>query len=153
MVIQFERFLLFLMFLAATTVVTPMALASDSERHQTADGMDIYLGVIPSVFITEHPDMHGKSKKQHRYHVLVALFDSITGERITNAKVRARVSLLGLVGPEKTLEAMNNHNVMSYGNYFMMTDPGQYRIEFRIKRTAEQKEETLVRFLYRRPGD
>jgi hypothetical protein len=87
----------------------------------------------------EHPEgkMHGgvpSAKRQH--HVVVAIFDTKDGSRITNAGVIARVGEIGLAQIEKKLERMAIDKTISYGNYFSMGSSGQYRIEIEILRTG-----------------
>jgi len=128
------------------------AVAADSERHQQVDGMDIYLGVMPAQLTREHPGMHGsKADREHSYHILVALFDSKTHIRITDARVKATVSLLGMGGTTKELEPMRGEP-LSYGNYFTLHEPEIYRIKIMIQR-GDSKHRSVAEFAYRRPGD
>ncbi len=127
-------------------------LAADSERHQQVDGMDVYLGVMPAQLTQEHPGMHGsKLDKEHSYHVLVALFDSKTGKRITDARVKATVSLIGMGGSTKKLEPMRDEP-LSYGNYFTLHEPELYRIKVEIRR-SDRKHVSVAEFSFRRPRD
>lgn len=136
------------------TAISCSVQASDSERHVSVSGTEVYIGVIPAEIIDGYPTLHGrKPGNHHRYHVLIALFDSASGERIAHAEVRARVSLLGTVNLEKELEPMHSPEMVSYGNFFKMAHPGQYRIEVRFKRSQQDKEYSQVRFLYQRPQD
>ena len=129
-----------------------LAMADDSERHQRVDGMSVYLGVIPAQLTQEHPGMHGgASDKAHRYHVLVALFDSKSNQRITDARVKATVSPLGLGGRTKALEPMNEE-LLSYGNYFTMGKPELYRIRVEIQR-GKGGDKSVANFIYQRPRD
>ncbi len=100
---SFKNLFISLCFLFAAT----LAIADDSERHQVVDGMSVYLGVIPAQLVMDHYGMHdGAGNKAHNYHVLVALFDSRSGERITNANVKATITPLGFAGRTKHMEAM-----------------------------------------------
>ena len=127
-------------------------LAADSQRHQQVDGMDVYLGVMPAQLTQEHPGMHGgKIDREHSYHILVALFDSKTHKRITDARVKATVSLLGMGGSTKKLEPMEGEPV-SYGNYFLLHEPELYRIKVEIRR-GDSKRVSVAEFVYRRPRD
>ncbi len=81
--------------------------------------------------------MHGGAPTGgHRYHVVVALFENVSGRRITDAQVTAQVSELGLAGPVKRLERMVIGDAISYGNYFEMPGKALYRIELQIRRPA-----------------
>ena len=144
----FRNLLISLCFLFAAT----LAMAGDSERHQMVDGMSVYLGVIPAQFVKDHPGMHGGSgDKKHNYHVLVALFDGKSGERITDANVKATVSPLGMAGSSKHMEAMHG-DIVSYGNYFTLQKPEAYRILVEIRR-GKDGDKSEANFVYRRPRD
>jgi hypothetical protein len=109
--------------------------------RQRADGIMVYLGVVPAEVVLghapQHPEaqMHGGPPEQpQRYHVMVALFEAASGARISNATVTARVSELALAVTEKRLELMTIAGAATYGNYFPMSNAGPYRIEVRIRR-------------------
>ena len=128
------------------------AVADDSQRHQQVGGMDVYLGVIPAQLTQEHPKMHGgASSKEHRYHVLIALFDSESGKRITEAEVTATVSPLGRLGKKMTLGPMHG-KALTFGNYFTLHKPELYRIKVKIKRDKEASV-MMANFVYQRPRD
>ncbi len=117
------------------------AAADDSSLHKVVHGVSIYLGVFPAEMILGQPrpraeaEMHGGVPAgQHRYHVTVALFNNATGRRITDAKVKANVSEIGLSGVQKQLESMLIAGTVSYGNYFAMpASDNSYRIQVRIE--------------------
>lgn len=79
-------------------------------RSQVVDGTVVYLGIVAADVIRKHPDQYPKHEQQkipsgpHVHHVMLALFDVSSGERITDADVEARVSPLGLSGPKKRLD-------------------------------------------------
>lgn len=117
------------------------AFAADVTTHKVVNGVAIYLGVLPSEMVLGHPKSHTEAEMhggipagEHRYHVTVALFDAVTGKRITGAQLKARVSEFGLSGIEKKLEPMTIAGAISYGNYFRMSGTGIYRIQVRIRR-------------------
>ncbi|VAX04532.1 hypothetical protein MNBD_GAMMA20-2390 [hydrothermal vent metagenome] len=131
---------------------TTMVMADDSKRHLQINGMSVYLGVIPAQITQEHPAMHGGSASgEHRYHVLVALFDSRSGKRITDARVKAAVFPLGLARPAKELEAMRGES-LSYGNYFTLHKPELYRIRVEIRR-GDNGHLSVAEFVFQRPLD
>ena len=129
-----------------------ITMADDSRRHQLVNGLSVYLGVIPAQITQEYPGMHGgDAGKEHRYHVLVALFDRKSGKRITDARVKAAVFPLGLERSPEELESMRNEP-LSYGNYFTLHKPELYRIRVEIRR-GDDKHLSLAEFVFQRPLD
>ncbi|GAV20629.1 hypothetical protein MMIC_P1601 [Mariprofundus micogutta] len=135
-------------------ISTHLAMAADSERHKRVNGMDVYLGVIPSQLISRnHSNMHApRALGYHEYHVIVALFDSKTGSRITDATVRVNLPASALTETSEVLEIMQTNGVISYGNFFRMTVPGKYRIKVMIERPEMNGTDTVY-FIYQRPRD
>lgn len=134
-------------------IAVPVAFGSDSERHQLVDGTDIYLGVIPAQMAAHHPDAHGsRPGKRHVYHVIIALFDSETGKRITDAKVQATVTDHALTETHKMLKPMHMDDAISYGHFFRMDAPGRYSIKLEIQRPGTSRP-VRADFMYRRPQD
>ena len=132
----------------APLMTAPMTAAALAQAGSVkgADGLTVYLGVIPAEMIkghpAEHPEstMHRESRRgPHSYHVMVAIFDTKTGERVTGVTVSARVSEAGLSGAQKPLERMQIADTTSYGNYFDMTGSSHYRIAVEIDRTDAPK--------------
>ncbi len=135
----------------AVTLIAAAAVAGDSERHSEVGDVSVYLGVIPAQLVKGHEKMHGGPGGKESYHILVALFDIESGERITDAKVSARVASVGMRGEKKELQPMHGE-LLSYGNYFLLERPGRYSIEVEILRKGE-KSPLVTRFAYLRPAD
>ena len=137
-------------FLKAGTAALLVIMASAGTVHaadyyKTAGNLAVYLGVMPAELVQghspEHPEgkMHGglpSGKRQN--HVVVAVFDTKDGSRITNAEVSARVGQIGLAQMAKKLDPMTIANTTSFGNYFLMSSAGIYRIEIEIRRPNAQ---------------
>ena len=71
----------------------PAALAEHlGERYHMVDGLDVYLGIAPVDQVKDHPGELPKGKNLH--HILVAVFDRSTGQRVDKALVEGRVSAL-----------------------------------------------------------
>lgn len=102
--------------------------ATENGETKSAGGLTIYLGVVPAELVkgpgphsSERP-MHGGSPRgSHEHHVVVAVYDSSSNARITDATVTAKVSGLGLSGPQKTLEPMKIADTLTYGAFFDLT--------------------------------
>lgn len=113
--------------------------ASATDYYKTAGNVTVYLGVLPSELVQghspEHPENinHGGAPFAKRsHHVVVAVFDTKDGRRITYAEVTARVGEIGLAPVSKKLEPMTIDKWVSYGNYFAMASPGPYRIDVEV---------------------
>jgi hypothetical protein len=53
----------------------------------SADGIEIYFGVVPAPVISGHEMGHGGSPRaKGSHHLVIALFDSKTGKRVTDAE-------------------------------------------------------------------
>jgi hypothetical protein len=125
--------------------------AAEFDNHQVAQGVAIYLAVLPAKVTRDEPpppssrEMHrGTPAWGEQYHVMVALFENESGKRITDAEVRATVFDVRqpgkrLAGPQKQLEPMLVAGRTSYGNYFNMPAPAPYRIELEIRRAGKSQ--------------
>jgi hypothetical protein len=101
----------------------------------------VYLGVLPAAMIQGHPGGHpeetmhgGMPRGRHAYHVVAAVFDAATGERVEDAVVEARAAEPGLAGVTRRLEPMLIADTVTYGNYFQLSGDGPYRIDLSITR-------------------
>lgn len=125
-----------LSFLAATAAA---AEVNDKGQHLLVGNVDIYYGVLPAAVISVHPESHpegamhgGTPSSKYSYHLLVALFDHTTKQRITTARVSATVEELGLASTRKNLEPMQIGRTTSYGAYFYLRGAGPYRVTLRV---------------------
>jgi hypothetical protein len=124
----------------ALAVIAP-AVAQDASPYKIAGGLAVYLGVMPAELIIGHAkghveaEMHGEVPAgPHVYHVMVAIFDDVSGRRITDAVVTARVAGIGLTGSVETLEPMTIVDALTYGAYFKLSGRDRYRIRIEIAR-------------------
>ncbi len=145
--------------LAALALSAAVALAADTSTHKVVDGVSIYIGVLPAEMLRGHPKTHpegvmhgGVPAGENHYHLVVALFDEASGQRISGASVKARVSELGLAGQEKELSPMMIAGTVTYGNYFSLPNPGPYRIKLAIERAKPHAHGAIeTEFEYQRP--
>lgn len=121
-------------------LVPSAALAHVSDQTQSAGGLKVELGIAPAETLRGRPEedavrqMHGGLPSgRSMYHVMVAVFDAKTGQRIIEAQVRARVEEVGLSSEEKTLQPMAVANAVTYGNFFRMAGRGVFRITVQIR--------------------
>lgn len=136
-------------------VLAPVAQAQ--ELFRVADGLAIYLGVVPAELIKGHPGehaearMHGSPQAGPRsYHVMAAVFDQRTGARLEEASVKARVAELGLAGTEKPLEPMRIADTVTFGDYFDLRNNTLFRIQIEILGRGARTP-VRVEFIYKLP--
>lgn len=126
-------------------------LAADDRSYRTADGLTVYLGVMPAAMLKGCPDatMHRRIPgSPHTYHVLVAVFDNATDQRLAGLDVKAAVASPGMTATEKLLETMTIADTVTYGNYFDLIGAGPCRIRVEILRPLAAAP-TRVEFAYR----
>lgn len=134
----------------------PVRAASGGET-KSAGGLTVYLGVLPAE-IVRGPEPHaaerhmhgGPPSGSHEHHIVVAVFDSTSNARIEDATVTARISGLGLSGPQVTLEPMKIADTVSYGTYFNLT-PDLYTIRVTVQRPSSQSVVLEFKYDHRRP--
>ena len=135
---------LFAIAVAVALALTASAAAAEQlGQSVVAGGVLVYLGVMPSSTLSGDAEHYGDHNMQcpvpgghDNYHVMVALFDSATGERITDADVHGRVSPIGLVGPRKHFGAVQVAGAVTYCNYFDPPPTDAYDIDMEIRRTG-----------------
>ena len=136
-------------------LASSLVLAHVSDESQSAAGLTVNLGIVPAQALGGRPEedavrqMHGGVPSgKSMYHVMVAIFDAGTGQRVTNAQVRARVEEVGLTSEEKALQPMQVANAVTYGNFFRMAGSGTFRITVQI-RLPDTTRMTELRFEHR----
>lgn len=164
-------FAVVVMFSAST-----LARAEDTATHyQSANGVTGYMGVVPAEIVKGHPvghterDMHGGiPPKIHEHHLIVALFDSGTGARITNAQVAVTVFGPGnttvygqrhpkpwgsnpLDLPRTHLEPMQISGTATYGGFFQLPKPTTYTIQVIVQRPGIKP--AILNFVYDNSAD
>ncbi|WP_296706334.1 hypothetical protein [Rhodoblastus sp.] len=130
------------------------ATAAEDSEYKVADGLAVYLGVAPAEIVKGHLPSHaeqtmhgGAPSGRHEYHVVVAVFETGTGKRVTDAVVTAQISGLGLVGAKKKLEPMEIADTISYGGFFDLPGADLYTVALTIQR-AGAEQPVLVNFSY-----
>lgn len=119
--------------------VTRTARAAAGQDFVVVDGLTVYLGIVSaeemrSHLTAEEATMHGGVPRSGAYHVMVALFDQATGQRITDAAVTAQVSSARGEGSDTPLERMSIANAVTYGNCFRMPGAGTYKVTVHVTR-------------------
>ena len=137
--------------LALAMISAGGALAADDQPYRTVDGLNVYLGVLPSAMKQQQTKSgmprHAAPPGKQSYHVTVAVFDAASGERRQDIDVRARVAGRGLGGSEKVLLPMTIADTLTYGNFFIMPPNDTYRIQVEIRRPG-RTEPVRAEFVY-----
>lgn len=130
--------------LRGATVILALMLAVASAQadngYQMADGLAIYLGIVPASVVRGHPSSHaertmhgGAGTQRHQQHIIVAVFDAETGKRIENADIEATIAGLGHVGHQRIkLEPMTIANTITYGAFVNLSGDDRYEIAIDI---------------------
>lgn len=122
--------------LIAMLLATGAAIADDGYRQ--ADGLAVYLGLMPAAVVRGHPTTHSESTMhggagtaRHQQHIVVAVFNAQTGARVENARVSATIGGLGHVGQQTVqLDPMTIENTVTYGGF--VTLPGNDRYDITV---------------------
>lgn len=148
----FKRYLSVTALLVASVLAIGFAKSAEAkaEESKTVGGLTVYLGVVPAEVVkgpgphsAEQPMHGGTPRGTHEYHIVVAVYDAVSNMRITDATVTAKVSGLGLAGPQKTLEQMKvpgsiaDGDNITYGAFFNLTSD-IYTIRLSVQRTGKQ---------------
>lgn len=124
--------------LALLVASTTLYAATPNRTSLVADGVTIYLGIVPAEIVRSHPSEHPEATMHGGatvgdHHIMIALFEEKSGKRIENADVSATVTGPKRYREEKKLEPMLVASAPSYGNYFSPHMPGSYGIALRIR--------------------
>jgi hypothetical protein len=120
---------------------------------KSVHGMVVRVGVAPIEQIQTLPGgrpertMHAQHASIDRDHLVVALADERTGERIEKANVTATVSRLGMAEEHRELEAMPQPGPTTWGGYFDLREPGPYVIRVEVARPGDVGP-AIARFVY-----
>lgn len=135
-----KRYFGFVVVLLAVIVLTwSPAKAAEGGDTKSTGGLTVYLGVVPAEItkgsgphLAERPMHGGAPKGQHEHHVVVAVYDSASNIRITDATVTAKISGLGTLGSSENTRAHDNRQLDHSGHYrgvFRIVDPAAPRGE------------------------
>ena len=143
-----------LLWLALLAIGVPARAA-----EPTADGalrstrFVVYVGVLPAALARESLTAHREPPDSHRirpapppdtHHVVVAVFDAASGQRVTDAQVEARHVPPRGVASTKPLAAMPLGDTLTYGNTFAIAEGRGHRFEIDIRRDGRSDQVTFV---------
>jgi len=129
--------------LLAIAAAVPAAAA---DYIHSADDMVVHVRALPaSIGRARAPErsgntMHGGTPAWgEQYHVVIALFDRLSGKRIHDARIKATVFDMRqagnrLPGPRKELQPMRFAGATSFGNYVNTPVSAPFRVDLEIRR-------------------
>ena len=154
----------FMLLFAALLACGSAATAAPDEKYMTAGGLTVYLGVVPAEIVkgpgphsAERPMHGGAPRGSHEFHIVAAIYESANKMRVSDATVTAKVSGLGLSGPQKLLEQMKiagtiaSGDIITYGAFFDLT-PDLYTIRLTVQRPGSQPAILDFKYDHRRYG-
>jgi hypothetical protein len=129
--------------LAGLVISNGMLMAADPP-HKTADGLDVYLRIVPAEMVRDRASAERQKpgidpRASHEFHVLAAIFDAATRARISDARVAAKVSNPTLSGVEKTLEPVEIAGNTAYGGFFELPNSEPYTVTLTIERPSAER--------------
>lgn len=126
---------------AAVVMLFVGTALADHSGYNAADGLTIYYAVIPAEMLRTYakgsPEAtaHGSIPRgKHVHHLMVALFEGKSMERITDAQVTVRVRETGLGWTKRHLESMMLYDALTYCNFFTFSKLGRYTIKIEVRR-------------------
>lgn len=124
---------------------------------QSADGLTGYLGVAPRAVVLDHAPQH-EERRMHPgeptgdAHLVVAIFEDATGERVEDAAVEAEVRRDGHPGVQNLrLERMRIEDTVTYGGFLSVAGRGLYHVDVAVRR-PQSEGETHLRFVFDAEG-
>jgi hypothetical protein len=116
------------------------------QSRQEREGVVMYWGLVPEAIVSQRhamDELHGGAPQDggQVHHLVVALFDAASSQRLEGAVVRARLSENGIVdAPPKYLPPMPINGQMSYGQLFSVAKDGPYQFRVFVKLSDRPKD-------------
>lgn len=131
--------LVFALIAAARLLASP-AEADTTNGYVVDHGIAVYYALIPAEMIKGHSKEHVESTMHggipagpHAHHLMAALFNATTFERIVDADVAAAIGEVGHPASQKQLQPFTVAGALAYGNYFDFRARTEYRIRIDVK--------------------
>ena len=126
----------------ALAAFAAIAQAAPTDQRQQNERITLYYGVVPAALsqaaLAAHPpaaDAHGAVRPAaDTHHLVVALFDTPTGQRITQATVTVRHTPPTGAAMSKVLEPMPLGDTLSYGSTFVIAEGRGHRFRIEVRR-------------------
>lgn len=116
--------------------------AGPTDQRQQNERITLYYGVVPAALSqaaqAAHPptpDVHGAVRPPaDSHHFVVALFETPTGQRITEATVTVRHTPPRGTATTKVLEPMPLGDALSFGTTFVIAEGRNHRFSIEVRR-------------------
>lgn len=140
---------LYLMGLLSTGALAVTSVqAAEEGQYKVSHGVAAYLGFLPAEMVTGHPKMNGSAPRgPHAYHLVVALFNQASGERISDANVTVRIAAPGMAGEVKSLQPMEIAGTRTYGTFLTLPGADRYTIALNIQQSGA-RDSVGLEFVY-----
>lgn len=145
---------------ALTAVLPGQVLGRDAELQQKTATFNVYLGVVPVKALRDQPrlaDQHktlhdGLAREPDSRHLTASVRDIRTDKQVLDATVIAEVRHKRWTHKaiERPLEKMWIGDTITYGNFFVMSEHGDYEIRLKIYLPQGAHPE-VANFTYRKP--
>ena len=86
----------------------------------------------------------------HEYHFVAAVFDAVSGARVSDAVVTAEVAGLGLSGSKKKLEPMQIAGTTTYGGFVDLPGFDLYTVKLTVERSGVSPATLQFKYDHRR---
>lgn len=131
---QYSRRVFVAAAVAMLALHSAMPAAAQTENGViVSQGFAFYYAIIPAEMIRGHSKGHpeatmhgGAPSRPHAHHVMVALFNAKTFDRVVDATVTASFGEIGFSRTEKMLEPFVVDGALTYGNYFDLQPGTEY---------------------------
>lgn len=137
--------------LTATPLTAPNASAAVVESGKTVDDLTIYPGVVPAAITRSHLREHvgevsptsARRAGLHDVHVVAAIFNKTSGQRLSGLDVTAR--LVGRrAGWSIPLRPMTANGALTYGGFTSMGVDEEVSITIAVKRPSRGRRPRLT---------
>jgi hypothetical protein len=139
--------------LVAIAFAFPLAACQEQPAEapfvQSADGLTGYLGVVPRAIVQVHAPEHEErrmhaSEPRGGAHLVIAIFDDATGDRVEDAAVEAIVrGDRHRAGRRLRLEPMRIEGALTYGGFISLARNDRYHINIVVRRAGLNRDAYL----------
>lgn len=126
---------------AAFVALAAVARAAPTDQRMQNERITLYYGVVPAALsqavLSAHPpaaDVHGTVRfAADTHHLVIALFDTPSGQRITQATVTVRHAPPRGEATTKVLEPMPLGDTLSFGATFVIAEGRDHRFRIDVR--------------------